>query len=52
MFEKPENTLDISKSLANLSYVKVPNSCHDQNTSNSHRYHEMLIAVWLGSDLH
>ena len=32
MFEKPENTVDFSKCLANLSqqeYVKVPHSCHD-----------------------
>jgi len=32
MFEKPENTVDVSKCLANLShqeYVKVPHSCHD-----------------------
>jgi len=57
MFEKPENTVDVSKCLANLSsfaarVCKVPHSCHDKRRSNSHRYYEMLISVWLGNNLH
>jgi len=57
MFEKPENTVDVSKCLANLSsfaarVCKVPHSCHEKRRSNSHRYHEMLITLWLGNNLH
>ena len=54
-FEKPQNTVDVSKCLANLSqqkYVKVPHSCHDYRKSNSDRYYKLLIAVWLGNNLH
>ena len=55
MFEKPENTVVVPKCLANLSqqeYVKVLHSCHDLRKSNYHHYYKMLIAVWLGSNLH
>ena len=57
MFEKPENTVDVSKCLTYLylsqqEYVKVPHSCHDYRKSNSHPYYKTLIAVWLGSNSH
>ena len=57
MFAKPENTVDVSKCLANLSSfaARSMKKFHIVATiggKNSQRYYKMLIAVWLGSNLH